>query len=207
MIENNMKNDSIKLVKNFQIQDGIDEFDQFVLFLKKSVEDIALKLKPNEDWAPVFFLLNDKNELYQVMASFEDDQEKDMYGKLLIPSLILKYNAFIYGFVSTAWMVKEKSDFPRSNILPVDHPDRVEILMIEARSFDKNKSMMANIIRQRNKHPILESWKEFDGATQGRFVDTVGISFFLHPEIIATRVVINNNAERDIYFFIIKIND
>ena len=111
--------------------------------------------------------------MYQIMASFEDDQEKDFYGKFLIPSLILKYNASIFGFVSTAWMVSEKSDAPRSEIMPADHPNRVEILLLEARSFDKNKSLTATIKRQKKKHPILESWNEFNGSTQGRFVDTV----------------------------------
>jgi hypothetical protein len=182
-----MGNDPIKLVKNFKSQEGIGEFEHFVNSLKESVEDIALRLNPEEDWAPVFFLLNDKGEMYQVMASFENDEEKDFYGRLLIPSLILKYNISIYGFVSTAWMAKEKSATHRSEVLPVDHPDRVEIIILEARSFDKSKSMIASIKRQKKKHPTLESWKEFNGTTQGRFVDTV-MKALLHNKSIGRRM-------------------
>jgi hypothetical protein len=163
-----MKDNQIKLVRDFQTQPGIDEFEQFANSLTKSVEDNFIKLKPKEDWPPAVFLLNDKRKIHQVMTSLRNNEEKDVFFRKIIPSLIIKTNAFIYGFVSTSWLSTSESD-----IRPSSDPDRIEVIMIQVISFDKNRTLIAHIKRQKKKHPLLESWEVIDDELQGRHVDPV----------------------------------
>jgi hypothetical protein len=159
-----------KLVEDFKIKEGKDKFDQFETFVKEYVENIAEKLKPSEDWEQTFYVVNDEGA-FRGFIDFNVDKDKEIFCKLLMPSLIHRTKAFIYCFVSTGWQIPK--NLSKSGIRPSQHPDRVEILFIEVISFDKIRFLTGNIIRQEGKHPQIESWKVSDNSSQGRFVDPV----------------------------------
>ena len=148
-------------------------FDQFVKYLKESVQEIALKLTPEADWDTIFFLFNDQTGMYKVLPSFTNDQDKNLYFKLIIPTMIQENEVTMCGFILTAWAVDDSLSSSKTEVRPSQHPDRIEILIIEALSADKNLSILFKIKRQKGKHPILELWRQDDEHSEGRFVEPI----------------------------------
>jgi hypothetical protein len=133
------------------------EVEGLNLHLRGAVMNIRESLRPDEDWAPVAFVVEEdlKVEIYAA-AAWSGDAERDAYIATLAEET-LKSKAVAVGLVNTVWYrtVDEQEDGkPR----PRDDPNRLEAVQVATLSAHKTLLAHAGITRHDKEPPTLGEW-------------------------------------------------
>lgn len=150
----------------------MDELRELMDFLKETSETFAAEMQPYGDWDPMLFVVHEK-EL--ALVGFEmppnGDQREEMFMTVL-PNLVHSKlpNPDAVVMLVSAWYVQKEDlkgeGWKEGDILPSEHPDRKECLLLQGISKDNEISYMARINRSESS-PELEWLDEMDGAQFG----------------------------------------
>lgn len=135
-------------------------------FLRGAAETIGTQLGPEEDWAPMAFIITPESELAVIgTEGWKNDDELVAYVYRLA-ELIVEKKAQSFGMVATIWTLEVPADAPVP-IRPRDHPDRVETLSIATYTADKTLTAHAVIGRHPDHAPTLQEWEVMDAPVEG----------------------------------------
>jgi hypothetical protein len=114
-------------------------------------------LKPDEDWAPVAFIVQDDLQVkIHTTTGWATDGERSLYIQTLADEA-LGSKAVSVGMVNTIWyriIDAGENSKPR----PRDDPDRLEAVQVATLSADKTLLAQAGITRHTNEPPTLGEW-------------------------------------------------
>jgi len=151
--------------------------------LKEAVEEIGRTFdEPDDDWLPMVFLISNRGKTFDTVPVFEfmqNEGTKDLLARVVIPDLIRKTGADVFGFVASAWVLKNDGPEIRPNMSDEEieaikqrvmaeisaiggvknHPDRSEIVALEVISLTRYETWTADIIRHDDGPPTLAEWR------------------------------------------------
>lgn len=148
--------------------------DQVKEYITKVVGD----LEPDDDIMPVLFLRHgDEVTVAGIDPSFMNTiEDKDKLALAYIPIMVMQTKAEEFAFVTAAWTVKlppERKD--EMDIAPSEHPDRVEIIMINTGDSEHQGLHSVVVDRHESSAPTLQEWvaMDTDGEVTGRMFDSI----------------------------------
>jgi hypothetical protein len=151
------------------------ELQKMVETIQRSAANIALTLEPDEDWAPVIFMVTDDDLIISGLPTeaFENDHTKDALVRAL-GVIIEEIKPVQCALILPSWRVRnENYDQEAIERLLRDgisnHPDREECLVLQAMDAEHHDLYMADVIRVDGSHPELGEFIKQDGLPDGRF--------------------------------------
>lgn len=125
---------------------------------------------PDDDWVPVLFALGKELRIFAIPGQYANDPDaKDaLFGRVL-PDLVRTENVKAIAIVVSAWMVEGDAaaeyvaDEKRRSL--VDHPKRVERLVLSAVDRVGEEMWWAPIERDGVAPPKLGKWEQAEGLT------------------------------------------
>ena len=168
---------------------------------RRTISQIGQTLDPDADWAPVILLESRREERIIVPLGSLFHVDFGSFGKDLaaaaFPELVARADAWLAGFVSTAWMVvgpREHVEIAAdgSTLLqgtpPSESPDRIEVVSLFVASADTEQHHSAEIVRRAGRPPALRPWTHFTGGKDGvdlggRFGNALRLAFGKEPFI------------------------
>ena len=167
---------------------------------KRTISQIGQTLDPDDDWTPVLLLESRHEERFVVPLGSLFHADVASFGKDLaaaaMPELVARADAWLAGFVSTAWMVvgpREPVEIAAdgSTLLqgtpPSESPDRIEVVSLFVASADTEQHHSAQIVRRRGRPPALRPWIVVAGGGEvtlgGRFGNALRLAFGKQPFI------------------------
>lgn len=155
--------------------------EEFLEYTQGAVEKVGEEFEsPDDDWMSVMHIQSDK-ELTIVgfdPAFLQSDKTKDNMVAAM-RKVIKDFRGEKVSIINSAWMSIRENDSEfhpevKPDVMPVDDPERKEVVMIVAVSPDEKAiSSHAEIIRDGTNPPKLSEWKSMGAEIHGRFVEPV----------------------------------
>ena len=160
------------------------EFDLLNHGLTHARECLESLKEPDDDILPVLMWIGPYGMGVMPLLDMTDDEAKDGLGEMMTTMLAVS-RATEAVLITCSWMVmaKNKEEYDAMDVMPRDHPDRVEIIsaMYAAAIPDTDSMSSGRITRHPDKPPELGEWKTDMGDMRigGRFGDAMhmGLDF------------------------------
>lgn len=163
-------------MKLFDTRERLDAFARQIFAVAK------IHIEKNGYFEPMAFLLDAERRpsgepipgghglISTIISSMDSEEEKNEVS-LLLQSTLAMTNADAIVFVSEAWMVRPSSKDPIPSIMPSQHPDRYEVVMLSIEHRVVGAALYeAKIVRNGKKATLGEIGTfGFDGKSVGRF--------------------------------------
>jgi hypothetical protein len=156
--------------------------------IKLVIEQIQREFtEPDDDFAPVALVIGEKLRTV-VPMNIPNDEAKDIFANLVIPTTVRALEAWMVVLVLSAWTVEmtpfegetraeAQARWEDLGVMPSEHPNRKEIVVLSCITADEMQFWRADINRHKKKPPTLGAWKmasEKSGAEMsGRFIDPI----------------------------------
>lgn len=130
------------------------------MYLRTAVSQIRESLKPDEDWAPVAFVVEPDVQVKIHTAVWTGDEERDAYFQKIADEALAS-RAIAVGMVNTIWYREVDVDEP-TKPRPRDDPNRLEAVQVATMTADQTLLAHASITRHPMQSPTLGEWKVGD---------------------------------------------
>lgn len=165
------------------------DLETLLLLAKDGIAAIGAEFDdPEDDWAPVLFVLSDEGMAVVDVSMLMQPGMKDLAARAMQLS-IEQIGGVAAAFVSSSWtsqtttdVMNETGEYP----LPSEQADRKEIVMVYGLSADGSVAEMAEILRSDVAPPVLGEWTRHETAEDGfggRFPDAIKAGL----QVVATR--------------------
>lgn len=137
-------------------------------FLRDAAASIGPTLLPEQDWAPIAFVVNEHRNMDVVAGDWATDAEQWAFYEQLAEEIVSRRGVAV-GLVAPIWMLKTEiagrglANEPR----PRDHPLREEALQVMTLSADRNLVAYATVTRTETDPPKLGEWELEEGELEG----------------------------------------
>lgn len=157
------------------------KFEEFRDHVLESVRSMGGTLKPDEDWAPVLFMLGPNGIDFALLVFDRDTKDAVPAG---IAALFKKHKPTLAALVMTCWVRHIKMTDPLAEtILEMcsalgirNDPQRAEQVQLHVASDHESELWCADITRS-NSHPALSKWENVSVRPEGRFANVLGKAF------------------------------
>ena len=174
----------------------LKEGDSFEGSIKKYIRRITEGFKPDEDIIACIFIKKDNEVTINALSGgfFEDVEAKNKLAYAVLPTIILAQNCDQIAFFKAVWMVQMKKGEYDTSVVPSEHPDRVEGIMLDIGDVESMKSYFAKIARRPILPPILGEFELLPGTPEGRMYDPLidALNFNRNPtRDLGAKIIIN----------------
>ena len=129
--------------------------------------------KSDQDWPAMFVVGNNQAINVCLLAvDIANDADKRRLGDFMLPGMILQLKGEATAFISSAWMAVVDSSNVNAMAVAKEignkislHPNKKEVVMIQAFTHDKFCLNTAEIIRSEGNPPTLGPWENHEGIT------------------------------------------
>jgi hypothetical protein len=141
---------------------------------------------PDEDLWPVLLLVTDERNYVCGLPPFSNDEEKAEIVDFVIPELITSSKARAAGWAAACWYAPwtDSGDGP---IMPSEHPDRQEMVMLYFSNGQTDLQWSADIRRRSGKSPLLLPWQSegYGDAsdTKGLFPNSINAALRINLDV------------------------
>jgi hypothetical protein len=134
--------------------------------------------KPDDDWTMALMLVHPGDQRPQLIRLpgwvANDDDFKDAYGHALgVAARITK--PLMVAMIQSTWVAPVRSGDivdDQVRVMPRDHPDRVERVLVVVLDTEIEQSWFATVKRRRRRPPVLEPWEQYEAdGMVGRLID------------------------------------
>jgi hypothetical protein len=163
------------------------DFEKFRTLILDTAADLGKTFtKPDDDWGPALFLWTAKGLSVSDLAGlFYNNDTKDRAAPALA-TLFRRTKPTLAALVSGAWQHRIEADGPLAGLAVdmalalgvADHPDREEVLMLQAASAAGDDELwVAPIHRSADRPPTLGDWQRCRDPGTGRLAGALGRAF------------------------------
>lgn len=155
---------------------------------QKHIENCMRELSGDDDFMPFLALTTGKGDrvFAALMLPAQADQREELCDS--ISALCLASRATEAVFASVCWMVmvETKEEALSDDLIPSEHPDRVEVITLSTvTAGGPGQIISANVIRENNMIGV-GMWEVMDDAeAQGRYIDAMRLGLGLASKVPA----------------------
>jgi hypothetical protein len=131
--------------------------DELIAFAKRSIEERASVLEPDEDWLPMLDVSGRGGTSRSALAVGGGE-----LGRVLAE---LTAEADRWVFSATAWQAEDVHD---PSVPASQHPDRFEVVLVQAQEDDRQEVWRARIERRERASPVLGEWERLEDGALGQ---------------------------------------